>query len=692
MKGDERKEAEANNEAARLWISGLEALSRAKGGKAPQRVIDLSATPFFLQGSGYREGTLFPWTMSDFSLMDAIECGIVKLPRVPVADNIPGAEAPRFRNLWEHIRKKMPKGTRKADQSLDALKLPAELESALQALYGHYEKTFELWTSSGVKAPPCFIIVCNNTSTSKLIFDYVAGFERKDSNDRVQLEQGRLPLFRNFDERGQRLARPRTLLVDSVQLESDGNLSKDFKEACATEIEIYRREFISRGGSPRDAAELDERVILRELMNTVGKAGKLGEGIRCVVSVAMLTEGWDTNTVTHILGVRAFGTQLLCEQVIGRALRRQSYELGPDGLLAVEYADILGIPFDFSARPEVTAPTPPKEMTHVHAVSPERDALEIVFPRVAGYRIDLQQERISASFSEDSKLRLSPDDVGPTITNNQGIIGEGVRLDLSHTGAVRDATVVFHLTQRLMHKWREPGEALKLHLFPQFMTVVKNWFDDCLECVGGTFPAQLLYIEIADRVCERISRAITSTLEGSKPVLAILEPYKPRGSSRDVNFRTSKGTSSLWATGYERSHVNYAVCDSDWETELCRVLEDDKRIECYVKNQGLGFDVPYLIGCEPHRYRPDFIARVKDGNGGTLNLVLEVKGYRNENAKEKADTMMRQWIPGVNNLGTEGRWAFAELREVFRFEEDWKKAVERALAEVLEASLKGQKA
>jgi type III restriction enzyme len=171
LKGDDKEEAKRNNEAARLWISGLEIVKRKLG---ITRVMDLSATPFFLRGSGYAEGTLFPWTMSDFSLMDAIECGIVKLPRVPVADNIPGGDMPKFRNLWEHIRTKMPKKGRGKSETLDPLSLPTTLITALDALYGHYEKTYAEWIKQRVKVPPCFIIVCNNTSTSKLVYDYIS--------------------------------------------------------------------------------------------------------------------------------------------------------------------------------------------------------------------------------------------------------------------------------------------------------------------------------------------------------------------------------------------------------------------------------------------------------------------------------------------------------------------------------------
>ena len=272
LKGDDRKEAEKNSEAARLWISGLEAVNRKIG---LVRVVDLSATPFFLRGSGYAEGTLFPWTMSDFSLMDAIECGIVKLPRVPVADNIPGGDMPRFRNLWEHIGKKMPKKGRGKAKNLDPLSLPVELQTALEALYGHYEKTFASWVEHGLEEPPCFIVVCNNTSTSKLVFDYISGFFREDEEGKESLVQGRLKLFRNFDENGNPFPRPNTLLIDSEQLESGDALDSKFRKMASSEIETFRREIRERGDH-RMAENITDQNLLREVMNTVGKPGKLG--------------------------------------------------------------------------------------------------------------------------------------------------------------------------------------------------------------------------------------------------------------------------------------------------------------------------------------------------------------------------------------------------------------------------------
>ena len=535
-----------------MWISGLETARRKLG---IGRVIDLFATPFFLRGSGYAEGTLFPWTVSDFSLMDAIESGIVKLPRVPVADNIPSSEMPTFRNLWHHIGKKMPKKGRGKAASLDPLSIPVELQTALEALYGHYARTFELWQDAGIEVPPCFIVVCNNTSTSKLVYDFVSGFQRENEDGSTTLEQGRLALFRNFDEHGNPLARPRTLLIDSEQLESGQALDKNFRAAASDEIERFRSEIIKRTGDRRQAENLSDQDLLREVMNTVGKAGRLGGDTRCVVSVSMLTEGWDASTVTHVLGVRAFGTQLLCEQVIGRALRRQSYDLNEEDVFDVEYADVLGIPFDFTARPVVAPPQPPGETVQVKAISPERDACEIRFPRVQGYRVELPEERLSATFDENSTLELTPDLVGPSITRNEGIVGEGVDLSLEHLEELRPSTVVFHLTKRLLEtKWRDPGEEPKLHLFGQLKWITRKWLKDHLVCKGGTYPAQLLYQSLADTACERITRGIVARHLEERPVQAVLDPYNPVGSSMHVRFTTSKKT--RWETNAGRCHVN----------------------------------------------------------------------------------------------------------------------------------------
>jgi type III restriction enzyme len=648
--------------------------------------VDLSATPFFLRGSGYAEGTLFPWTMSDFSLMDAIECGIVKLPRVPVADNIPGGDMPKFRNLWEHIRTKMPKKGRGKTEALDPLKLPMLLITALEALYGHYEKTYAEWVKHGVRVPPCFIIVCNNTSTSKLVYDYVSGFNRPNEDGSTTLENGRLALFRNFDEHGTPLARPNALLIDSEEIESGDALDDNFRAMAADEIERFRREIIERTGDRQQAENITDQELLREVMNTVGKQGRLGEAIRCVVSVSMLTEGWDANTVTHVLGVRAFGTQLLCEQVIGRALRRQSYELNEDNKFNVEYADILGIPFDFTAKPVIAPVQPPRETIQVKAIRPDRDAVEIRFPRVGGYRVELPEERLTATFNDDSVLELTPDLVGPSITKNEGIIGEGVELSLEHLDDMRISTVLFHLTKRLVYtKWRDAGEEPKLHLFGQLKRITKQWLDTCLVCKGGTKPAQLLYPDLGNMACERITAAITRSMSDTRPIKAVLDPYNPTGSTSHVKFNTSR--TDRWQTDARRCHVNWVILDSDWEAEFCRVAESHPRVKAYVKNHNLGLEVPYRYGSETRRYLPDFVVLVDDGNGDNdlLHLIVEIKGYRREDAKEKKATMDTYWVPGVNNNGEYGRWAFAEFTDAYQIQADFKAKVESEFNKMIES-------
>src|SRR5690606_10678962 len=451
-KDDEAKE---NREAARLWISGIEALKRKTGLRA---VYDLSATPFFLRGSGYEEGTLFPWVVSDFSLIDAIECGIVKLPRVPVSDNAVNADTPVFRNLWDHIGKKMPKkGAGKSGELDPRTQFPDLLATALFSLYSHYEKEYAEWQRAGIGVPPVFIVVCNNTATSRLVYEWIAGFEREIEGERQNIHRGNLELFRNFDEHtGTPLPRMNTILVDSHQIES-GTLDDNFKRIAAPEIEQFRREKAEREGAA-SVGGVSDSEILREVMNTVGRKGRLGEHVRCVVSVSMLTEGWDANTVTHILGVRAFGTQLLCEQVVGRGLRRQSYELGDDidldgnRLFEPEYADILGIPFDFASEPVEVKKKPPRPMTRVFAVR-ERSALSMRLPRVAGYRTELPDDQLLATFTDEHKLVLTPETVGPTTARLEGLVGEGHDISPEMLDEMRPAAIATHLSKYLLERY-----------------------------------------------------------------------------------------------------------------------------------------------------------------------------------------------------------------------------------------------
>lgn len=693
LEGEETKEAsseaKANNEAARLWINGLKTVQKKL---EISRIFDLSATPFFLRGSGYAEGTLFPWTVCDFSLMDAIECGVVKLPRVPVADNIPSGEMPKFRDLWKNIRKDMPRAGRGKNQMLDPQQLPTLLQNALDALYGHYKDTYAAWQAEHMDVSPSFIIVCNNTATSKLIYDYVSGYV----DTAGQFHNGRFELFRNFDENGNALSHSRTLLIDSEQLESGEKLPDDFRKTYAEAIERFRREALERGGALaeelRRGKEIDDSVLLREVMNTVGKPNTLGGDIRCVVSVSMLTEGWDANTVTHVLGVRAFGTQLLCEQVIGRALRRQSYDLNEEKLFNTEYADVMGIPFDFTAQAVKVPPVKTRPTVHVKAVRPERDRLEITFPRVVGYRVELPREHIRAQFMEDSRLTLDPDLVGPTEALMAGIVGETATVRVEDRKDMRPSTIIAHLTSHYLRtKQMDDDGNPRLYLFGQIKKIIQQWLrENYLECLGGTYPAMLLDRRLADMACEKIhaavNRAGVQDAGGKPPVLALLDPYNPIGSTRYVNFTTSK--TDRWQTAADKCHVNWCVLDSDWEGAFCYAAEQNPRVYAYVKNHNLGFEVPYSWQGQEHIYRPDFLLLVDDGHGpdDLLHLVVEIKGWRDEQDKAKKEAMDVFWIPGVNNLKSRGRWAFAELKRVYALEGDLKAKIREALNLMLDSA------
>ena len=677
---DEKAEADQNNAAARLWINGLEAVGRQKNLTA---VIDLSATPFFLQGSGYHEGTLFPWTVCDFSLMDAIESGIVKIPRVPVSDNASDDSLPVFRDLWEVIGGKMPKkGKGKNAVLMDPLRLPTELLTALDALYADYERTFHRWQEARKPSPPVFIIVCNNTSTSKLVYDYISGFERTNSDGKSTTPYlGHLELFRNYDDNGQQKPRPSTILVDSEQLESGDALSREFRAMSSDAIARFRSELRHRTGEQKSDSDISDEELLREAMNTIGRPGRLGADIRCVVSVSMLTEGWDANTVTHILGVRAFSTQLLCEQVVGRALRRESYDLNENDKFDPEYADVLGIPFEFTDRKPAKQVNSSKTSIRVHPVSPERDHLMIEYPRVTGYRVELPDEHLSAHFTEDSELHLRVDKLGPSITVNNGIIGKGKELNLEHLKEIRRGEITFHLTAHMIENHlRENGQSPPIHLFHQVQSIVNQWMDQgYLICQEGTYPAQLLHRMVSDMAAERIRAAITNSiqrnaLEGERRIKATVDPYAPTGTTHSINFSTTAPLyvhPSQWQTEKrlrmetreDKCHINLAVCDSSWELDFCKILESHPQVISYVKNQGLGLGVPYRMQDLSRTYVPDFIALINDGNGRNdpLHLVIETKGYRGEDAVAKATALTSYWVPGVNNMRHFGRWDFMEL-------------------------------
>lgn len=663
LTGDDRVEAELRDEEARVWISGIEAVKAKIGVKV---VYDLSATPFFLRGSGYSEGTLFPWVVSDFSLIDAIEAGIVKVPRVPVADDSMTGEQPTYRDLWLRIREHLPRKGRKSEDAQGEPKLPVELQGALHSLYSNYEKHYHLWEKNadaharGI-TPPVFIVVCNNTNVSKLVFDFIAGWE-KQVGDQTVVQTGQLAIFRNDDGKGAWLQRPNTVLVDSRQLESGEAMSKAFKKIAAREIEEFKAEYRVRFPG-RDVDKLTDEDLLREVMNTVGKAGKLGEHVKCVVSVSMLTEGWDATTVTHILGVRAFSTQLLCEQVVGRALRRMSYATNDDGRFNPEYAEVYGVPFSFiPCSGATTDPKPSPLPTRVRALE-SRIACEITFPRLVGYRYDVTGDRLTSNFSEESLLTLSTADI-PTRTENAPIVGETSIHTLDDLKRHRTSEVAFLLAKLTMEKYfRDDDGNNKPWLFPQLLGISKSWLAECVKYKDNTFPQLLLLIEFAHDATDRIYRAIVASTDSPMALVPILRPYDTLGSTRYVDFDTTR---PVFATHEDKCHISHVVADTEsWEQKMAEVLESMPEVIRYVKNHNLGFAIPYTLNGEEKNYIPDFICCIVDGQGpgNLLNLILEVTGEKKKDKATKVSTARTLWVPAINNHGGFGRWAFIEVAD-----------------------------
>ena len=500
---DADKEDKDRNRDARVWFRGLHDLRRKAGVKA---VYDLSATPYYLKGSGYNEGFIFPWVVSDFSLMDAIESGIVKIPRIPVDDDA-GDKQLVYLHLWDAIQPPLPKrkATKAADVGRQGWIPPETLEGAMRSLYRSYERNharYEAELAGLGEPPPVLIVVCPNTVVSKLVFDWIAGREVTLEDETTRLAPGNLALLSNVED-GTWTTRQRTILVDSAQLESGEPLGADFRKDAAREIEAFKKAYRERHEGA-DVDKLTDADLLREAMNTIGKKGKLGEHIRCVVSVAMLTEGWDANTVTHVLGVRAFGTQLLCEQVVGRALRRMSYAASRKTITVngdkveidafePEYAEVYGVPFSFIPCSGATAdPKPGPLPTRVRALE-SRIACEITFPRLLGYRYDVIGDRLTATFTDESRLALSTADI-PTKTENAPIVGESSIHTLDDLTRRRPNEVAFLLAKLTLEKYfRQDGEIrtdrpkehkfdgdVKLWLFPQLLGIAKRWLAECV--------------------------------------------------------------------------------------------------------------------------------------------------------------------------------------------------------------------
>ena len=666
---DPDAEAKAANEEARVWYKGLRAVAAKVGIKA---IYDLSATPYYLRGSGYHEGFIFPWTVSDFSLMDAIESGIVKVPRIPVDDDATDDQVV-YLNLWDHIGKSSQLAKRAVDK-IDVTQwlIPPELEGALRSLYRSYERAFQHWEQHAAllgESPPVFIVVCPNTSVSRLVNHWIAGTEVDGPDGRIVVP-GNLPLLNNVEGEGF-LDRPRTILIDSAQLDSGEAIKDDFKKAAAAEIDLFKSEYRRRNPGA-DVEALTDEDLLREVMNTVGKPGRLGEPVRCVVSVAMLTEGWDANTVTHILGVRAFRSQLLCEQVVGRGLRRRSYAVNEDGKFDAEYASVYGVPFAFipSDKPP-TDPPPAPPATEVRSL-PGREHLRITFPNVETYRLEIPDEYLYLDATKAPRYRVGPSTV-PTWTESAPIVGE-VEVIEDESGPLRPQAVAFRLARRLLRHQYIIGSDERPWLFPRLVQICKEWLDTCVDLDDGFDVGTIVrYAEFEADAAEAVYHAITSVQDDRrKRMRVILRRADPVSHTGDVQFVTRKP--HVLTTLSEVSHV---VLDgpggNTWEEKVAQLCEDGwlKGVAAYVKNDHLGFSIPYVHKGRTHAYVPDFLLRLKrrDGEDFDRVLIVEVSGgmksaHSPGSVAAKAKTARDSWCAGVNNHGGFGRWGYIEVSNI----------------------------
>jgi type III restriction enzyme len=666
---DVDREDEDRNRDARVWFRGLLDLRRKTGVKA---VYDMSATPYYLKGSGYNEGFIFPWVVCDFSLMDAIESGIVKIPRIPVDDDAAGQEVTYLR-LWDHIVPPLPKKRPKEDLvGPQGWVMPATLEGALRSLYRSYEANHARYQDELAAAgepPPVLIAVCPNTAVSKLVFDWIAGREVGLADGSLQLAEGNLPLLSNVVD-GAWSPRMRTMLVDSVRLESGEALGGDFLADAAVEVAAFKAAYRLRNPGA-DVDKLTDADLLREAMNTIGKRGKLGEHIRCVVSVAMLTEGWDANTVTHILGIRPFRSQLLCEQVIGRGLRRRSYAVDPDtGRFAPEYAEIYGVPFAFiPGDPQVSKAKDPTTAIEVRALD-DRWRLAIRFPKLTGYHTEVPDPVLFADFDEASQLHLERDTVALWV-EQRGVVGAAEQVELDEIRAARPQRVAFAIAKTLLEReefFAAHDDVPRPWLFPQLVDITRRWLTECVTTDPDVPIGLLLLAEARSLAAEKVFGSIVHQQGDRRSILQpIINHFDKEGSTDDVRFVTRKVVMDPPPT---KSHLNHVVLDgqrgNSWEEGLARLLEDDDQVASYVKNERLDFKVPYVHQGRSHEYIPDFLVRlVTEPDDVERTLIVEVSGSRKSPGPTaaKADTARNQWCAAVNNDGGYGRWGYVEVHD-----------------------------
>ena len=688
LDADEKSEMKNENENARVWYEGLRQMKLL--GYKIQHVYDLSATPYYLKGSGYPEYSLFPWVVSDFGLVDAIESGLVKIPYLPAYSEKDGIEEPKLRNIYQYIRDNLPK-----KKDIDETKqphLPTLLNLALDQFvsdYKEYERGIRAQfeeQGSLLSSPPVMIIVCNNTAVSREVYREIAGYQiGEDEDGNPKYKRGRFDVFSNYDAMGNPQDRFPSLLIDSSALDdASTRIDEAFKRSYAKEIEVFKHEYANIHGAG-SADKLTDADILREVVNTVGKPGKLGGDIKCVVSVSMLTEGWDANTVTHVCGIRAFGSQLLCEQVVGRALRRQSYDMLPydsrDGHLIdrkslahyksenivykfpPEYARVIGVPFNTFKSGNTVVPPPHKPKAIVMAL-PERQNLEIVFPNITGYRSDSIDGKLEADYTGLNKFVLDFDKL-PLENPLQTPVNGDTKILKTNYMELRDSQVVYYLSSLMIREYYYQ-EGRLFQKFGDVKKIVEKWYNEQIEVKGGDGrPEQKRAVMLWEytAVLSSINDGIHKANEDREIVSAVLNYYNPSSSTSVVYRPTNKTVHPI-----TKSHVNYIIAEENsWQEIAAKKLDAMECVISWVKNTYLGFKIPYIVSDESKEFLPTFIVRVKTSNEKVVNLIVECQdfdGDKTGNKDAKRHYLRDYWIPAANNLKTYGRWDLLEVNDI----------------------------
>jgi type III restriction enzyme len=655
----------AEREEATVWVSGLDQIHAACG---IGFCVDLSATPFYIGGSGYPEGSPFPWIVSDFGLVDAIESGITKIPRLPAIDNT-GRPDPKYFKLWEHITRDLKAGEKLTGGKPKPEVVFRKAEDALLTLAGQWKERFQQFNNSTPgqeRTPPVMILVCDNTSIANHFHRMISGEELIGVGDANEDED---------DDTPRRRKKPKPKKNYSAGLQGFRELWNDKGAEVTLRIDS---ELLAQAESEDPKATRQEAAEeLRKIVSTVGKPGGPGERIRCVVSVNMLSEGWDANNVTHILGLRAFGSQLLCEQVVGRGLRRMDYTPDPTtGLLTPEYVDIFGVPFSlipFKGREPKKGPPPEDRPKNEVMALPERKQFEIRFPVVEGFAVALQHNLIKCDVKNVERTR-----VDPSSTPTAAFLRPQVAYQIGHPGvyggfgfepvnreeyyrSVHPQTIEFEIAKEVVRALTEasqPGkEKLRRQsraaLFPQVLRVVSAYVANRVE--NAVHPCEIGLQTYAQRIVSLLLDAIEpDDARGEAPIVPRLNRYKPIGSTAAVHFKTVKPVQAT-----VKSHLNFVACDTkSWEQAAMFQLEALPQVVCYSRNDRLEFGIPYEWFDQPHVYEPDFLVRL--ANGATL--VVEIKGKLDEDTGAKHQAAKR-WVSAVNNWGRLGWWGFLVCRD-----------------------------